>query len=344
MIMRRVLAVVCAAFCLGLGVGPGAMGGRAQAAATSSDPMSALMAQIATSLKPYQVLAADSVKLLSLTLEGASRAAEAESGAPPAWLDDWKVRLAAQRAVVQRERDTLQPFRPGGLTNYASDPMVARMIKALTQIPDTMRRLADSTLATADEALPLVDRAANGDRQAQAGLLRVTLSGAVENLDAQDAMLDFGGMFGSMEHPQLALGEGIKGQNQAMRLLLNYRIAQLSGESPDPVATLAAVRTALAQSRSDLAKVRPQAARLLARISATPMSPEYKARLKTAFETYGASADVELRIDQLIEDNTDIFLSATPAPGSGEAFDRQVSALSQQRMSLQQQRQASLTQ
>lgn len=342
--MRRLLAVVCAAFCLGLA--PGAMGGRAQAAATSSDPLSALMGQLGASLKPYQVIVIDSVQLVSLTLEGASRATDDNGGSPPAWLDDWKLRLAAQRALVQKERDALQPFKPGGLTAYASDPRVARMIKAFEALPDKMRRLADRSLAAADEALPLVDKAANGDLTAQKALLTVTLRGAVDNLDAQDSILDLGGLFAAGDHPQLALNQGIKAQNEAMRELLNYRIAQLSGEAPDRAAALAAVRQALARSRASLAQVRPQAALMQSRVAASGVSPEYSARIKLAMATYGPSAEVELRIDQLIEDNTDIFLGdqPEPEPGAAEAFDKQIEALSAQRMSLQQRRQAALTQ
>ena len=159
--MRQLLAIVCAAFCLGLA--PGAMEGRAQAAATSSDPLSALMGQLGASLKPYQVIVIDSVELVSLTLEGATRATDDNGGSPPAWLDDWKLRLALSSALAN----------PLAARVYASN------YDRITVLQQSRRLLPERIIPAMDEHLRIIDAVLAGHEEDAMRAVRAHLAGTL---------------------------------------------------------------------------------------------------------------------------------------------------------------------
>lgn len=335
------LTRLAAVLCLSLGLTLAAPAG---AAPSETQQVNAALDRFVRSMDPDQRLIVDSVGLLNLTLRGAGLVANSESPPSPEWLAQWKAQVAQARASVKAQRDALPPFRPGDLGILAQSPKMARALPLIARLPDTARDATDGILATVDELVPLVEAAAGGDMAAMERMQVSVLSGLISNLVAQDALLDLTIAIGGDDHPQTALAEAVKAAHSAQKKMIGYRMAMMVGETRDFKSTLASARLDLAECRVAAARARPLAKAMAAQMAAAPLDADMKARFVGAFNSYGESADVEVAIADLIDRNLEGFMRGTMSVEGAQAFDRDLLALSDRRMKLQQQRANALRQ
>ncbi len=322
---RALAALMAAALCLA----------PISAPARAADPSQTILSELGRTTEPYQRLVLDSIALLNLTLQGAGQSIFGSDTEKPAWLDTWKAQVAAARQTVAAERDAIKPFQSQAFDANAADPGVARMRTALRAFPKRVTAVADQVLATVDDLVPLVDTAATGDLQSKSRLQLAVLKGLNASMDAQDAILDITVLASVEGHPEVALAQAVKAMHDARRGLQQFRIDQLSGLNPDPQVTLTAARASLAQSRAAAARAPRLAAAMVKQIQASPLSPTMKAKIIDAFGTYQASADIEIKIADVIEQSMHIYVEDVSDPEASQALDRELAALSKQRVDLQ---------
>lgn len=308
------------------------------------DALSQGMARIMGASIVYKDMVLESEDLMTLVIEGSSRAADEKNPPDKAWLAAWKARVAAKAASVRAHRDALPPFPRDAFKMFEGDPEVRRMLDGISKMPQTARFVADTMLNFAADITPLVEAAVGGDEDAKLKLVKASMRGVSAALKAENALLDLSINTGMSAHPQTALSRAVKSSNESLILVFDYiQDALEGGKAGDPAALMAAVRDKLDESRAEARKIGPMARLLGSRMDDPRMPEGLRVRIAQAMATYEESGKVELQIDDVLEKGIEAVLRDPGGPG-GQILDEDLQPLVERRVALQNQRMAALAQ
>lgn len=303
--------------------------------------LAAFTREIVGFAQPHNEAVLRAQNLMLAMIDGAGKAMEpGDKAQMRAWSREW----VSQARAEQRALKALQPALPtdaGPIFDRMgmgeADPRVAMLRRAYAKLPESTGRLIGAVDAMADEILPQIDGAIEGEPEAVVALGFAVLDGTIVMLQAENAMVDVQ-IAGAPNNPQTALSRSAKASNEAAIALFDLLRTELLGETPDPAQAAAIVRARAAEARAAALEAPKLAAARQAEIDGTPLTPEMRAKLKAIYGSFDASSRTEAEIAAILSHAADRLEEGGDVAETVEAEMANFESLVDRRVAEQQER------
>ncbi len=223
-----------------------------------------------------------------------------------AWADRFNAGADSRIAILEQDQRNL-PAIDGLLSRVLTMPELANQRRGL----ETMRQGQVLVVGAANDLLARVrvDIAefVRGDDAAPIALAADLQLGMASNLEAENAVLEAGEIVAGEAHPARALVHAERCLNSALAQLFVYQAGAISGRAPPSAETRSRMLALVEEARSSARNMEPLATAMIRDLEAgrygdihAPGFNTVVSRARAAFATYPASAEVELRIADLV--------------------------------------------
>lgn len=282
--------------------------------------LDAYMAEIARFVQPQEKLTTDTIAVVTAVMDGADKAFElfdAKAGRQRAraWSMPWREAQQSAFSILKVRAASLPDFKIETLTRLGADDQLKEQIRVVQQLPSAIRAGIEESEQASLRFMGFAARTAEGDNKAADAMPAEIIRLSTVLIDVENRQLELSLAGIRPGHPQRAVTRSGVALNHSMIALLKGMVAGLTEDDVTRATHLAEARRRIVEAQAATAEVNGAAEKmksLLLSVDLDELAPEQHAKLVKMMDSYGPSAQVELKMADTMSKAVDHVASGDP--------------------------------